>query len=660
MSEKGSIFSIEEIISMQKMGEPVINKDGSLVAYEISSADWHTNKYLKELWIYNVLTKKQEQIISKKESYQSPAKWSPDGRYLAVLLQLGDQEANSNQIYVIDANTREKRQVSAHQNSIVDFIWSADSKAFYYLAEADKAERIKDRDEKYGKFSYIDQEKTNNCLYYLALKKGLAFHQARYELPQDCIKKSKKAKNNKYYPAVLLSAEKKFYIRKMKASADGRKLALTVAPSPSMEDYQNLSLSLYDIKTGEFEEVKIENFDGNVLFSPDSSKVLFSRLTSWLKNNEIATYHLKTKKIKKMKIAIDEKLYASHWLKQGVVLYYQDKTEIKYVLFDKDNNLVPILSKKNTWYSGFDCTADGQHRVYLERGSDGLEELWVDEHKVTNYSSLLKEKRYANKQMISWTNADGVQIEGVLSRLKDFDANKKYPLLVIIHGGPQSTSVPYIVNDSLYPIETFVESGFITLEPNYRGSGGYGEQFRSANFRNLGLGDYQDVISGVDHLIDLAFVDKEKVGVMGWSQGGFITAFCATFSRRFKAASIGAGISDWTTYYYNTDIPKFTKEYLDNVPFKDKSIYEKTSPINYINQAQTPTLIQHGSVDQRVPIANAYELYRALKELELNPKMVIYEDMGHLPSTPAFKRAINRENLYWFRHHLLDEELDEL
>ena len=146
---------------------------------------------------------------------------------------------------------------------------------------------------------------------------------------------------------------------------------------------------------------------------------------------------------------------------------------------------------------------------------------------------------------------------------------------------------------------------------------------------------------------------------MGWSQGGYISAFCTTFSDRFKAISVGAGISNWETYYYNTDIPKFTKEYLDDVPFKDKAIYEKTSPMTHINNAKTPTLIQHGSADARVPVANAQELYRALKELKLEPKMVIFENMGHGPSTPGIVRAINRQNLNWFCHHLLSQPLED-
>ena len=155
--------------------------------------------------------------------------------------------------------------------------------------------------------------------------------------------------------------------------------------------------------------------------------------------------------------------------------------------------------------------------------------------------------------------------------------------------------------------------GVLVLEPNYRGSAGYGEKFRALNVRNLGVGDAWDVLSGVDSLIAKGMVDPTRVGTMGWSQGGYISAFLATHdAARFKAISVGAGISDWMTYYVNTDIHPFTRQYLKATPWDDPEIYAKTSPITYIKQAKTPTLIQHGATDQRVPLPNAYELYQRL------------------------------------------------
>ena len=175
----------------------------------------------------------------------------------------------------------------------------------------------------------------------------------------------------------------------------------------------------------------------------------------------------------------------------------------------------------------------------------------------------------------------------------------------MIHGGPTGIDRPALLTPDAryYPSDIWAARGALVLKVNYRGSAGYGEKFRKLNVRNLGVGDAWDVLSGVDYLISKGWVDKDKVGCMGWSQGGYISAFLTASSDRFVAISVGAGISDWATYYYNTDITPFTINYLGKNPVDDPEIYQKTSPISYVKNARTPTLIQHGELDRRVPIS---------------------------------------------------------
>jgi dipeptidyl aminopeptidase/acylaminoacyl peptidase len=259
-------------------------------------------------------------------------------------------------------------------------------------------------------------------------------------------------------------------------------------------------------------------------------------------------------------------------------------------------------------------------------------------------------------EVVSWKSQDGATIEGVLHKPIDFDASRKYPLLVVIHGGPTGVSRTVPFTSTIYPIDVWVPRGVLVLEPNYRGSAGYGEKFRSLNVRNLGVGDAWDVLSGVDSLIAKGIVDPAKVGTMGWSQGGYISAFLATHdAARFKAISVGAGISDWMTYYVNTDIHPFTRQYLQATPWDDPEIYAKTSPITYIKQAKTPTLIQHGATDQRVPLPNAFELYRGLLDQKVPSKLIVYQGfggIGHGPSKPKSHRATMEHNLEWFDQYL--------
>ncbi|MGH9220340.1 MAG: alpha/beta hydrolase family protein, partial [Vicinamibacterales bacterium] len=231
------------------------------------------------------------------------------------------------------------------------------------------------------------------------------------------------------------------------------------------------------------------------------------------------------------------------------------------------------------------------------------------------------------------------------------------PLLVVIHGGPTGVSrpVPY-GSVGYYPLDAFLAKGALVLEPNYRGSAGYGEQFRSLNVRNLGIGDAWDVLSGIDALVQQGLVDRDRVGSMGWSQGGYISAFLTTrHSDRFKAISVGAGISDWMTYYVNTDIHPFTRQYLKATPWDDPKIYADTSPMTYIKQAKTPTLIQHGEDDARVPIPNAFQLYQGLRDQNVPVQLSIFKGFGHGLTKPKANRAAMQQNLDWFTRYIWNQ-----
>ena len=178
--------------------------------------------------------------------------------------------------------------------------------------------------------------------------------------------------------------------------------------------------------------------------------------------------------------------------------------------------------------------------------------------------------------------------------------------------------------------------------------------------RNLGVGDAWDVESGVDSLIAKGWVDPAKVGVMGWSQGGYISAFLTTNTNVFKAISVGAGISNWVTYYVNTDITPFTRQYLQATPWQDMEIYLKTSPMTNINKASTPTLIQHGELDKRVPIPNAYELYRGLQDRNVPSRLIVYKGFGHGINKPKERLAAIWHNWQWFNKYVFGESEEQL
>ena len=264
-------------------------------------------------------------------------------------------------------------------------------------------------------------------------------------------------------------------------------------------------------------------------------------------------------------------------------------------------------------------------------------------------------------ESIRWTSKDGTEIEGILRKPSNFDPNKKYPLLFNVHGGPASVS-PYILlennNRYFYPTLQLLNKDILILEPNYRGSLGRGQSFLTLNFDNLGIGDLWDLESAIDHLASLGFVDETRVGTMGWSQGGYISSFVAMHSSRFKAASAGAALCSWRTYYSGSD--QRLSILLSGDPYINPDMFDKTAPISAINNAETPILFQHGENDPRVPLISAMEMYRALKAKGVKTRLIVFPGQGHGIFKPRECYALMVQNYRWFVHYLLGEELDLL
>jgi dipeptidyl aminopeptidase/acylaminoacyl peptidase len=328
------------------------------------------------------------------------------------------------------------------------------------------------------------------------------------------------------------------------------------------------------------------------------------------------------------------------------------------------SQIQPVSSNDSLIINEASMTPDGGYIAFTADDATHLTELYVSDstkfspRKLTDLTAQVAGWKLGSVEVVSWKSHDGTLIEGVLHKPADYDPKRKYPLLVKIHGGPTGVSQPrFLPSDYAYPVQAFLAKGALILEPNYRGSAGYGAAFRALNVRNLGVGDMWDVMSGVDSLIAKGMVDPNRMAAMGWSQGGYISAFLTTHTNRFKAISVGAGISDWATYYVSTDNTPFTPQYMGATPWDDPQIYAKTSPITTIRQAKTPTLIQHGSADRRVPVPDAFELYRGLLDQHVEARLILYTGFGHGIDKPKSALALMQANLDWFSHYIWNEAI---
>jgi dipeptidyl aminopeptidase/acylaminoacyl peptidase len=395
----------------------------------------------------------------------------------------------------------------------------------------------------------------------------------------------------------------------------------------------------------------------------------------YYQNSVIAVTPVTGGSIEMLTDSFDEDPAILRWTPQGIFFAASQRTWAYLFQLDPATKRIARHAVADTWTgTGFSITADGKSVAFVGSTASEFPDVYVapiasaaptpgsSSTAVTLAATRVSQTgdqiaawpKHA-REVIRWKSQDGAEIEGVLHKPADFQSGRRYPLLVVIHGGPTGISrpVPYSNAMGYYPIDLWLSKGALVLEPNYRGSAGYGEKFRALNVRNLGIGDAWDVLSGIDHLVAAGLADRDRVGAMGWSQGGYISAFLTTkHSDRFKAISVGAGISNWMTYYVNTDIHPFTRQYLKATPWDDPKIYADTSPMTYIKNAKTPTLIQHGDQDQRVPVPNAFELYQGLRDQNVPVQLVLFKGFAHPLNKPKANRAAMQQNLDWFDKYL--------
>ena len=276
----------------------------------------------------------------------------------------------------------------------------------------------------------------------------------------------------------------------------------------------------------------------------------------------------------------------------------------------------------------------------------------------TDYASIRQLTHFNDGVKPAWGKSvsldwksDQFQVQGWLMLPKDYDPAKKYPLIVVVHGGPASAAVPRWSTGTL-SAAAFSALGYFVLEPNPRGSFGQGEEFTQANRADFGYGDLRDILAGVDKAEAGYSIDPNRVGLTGWSYGGFMAMFAVTQTQRFKAAVAGAGISDWQSYYGENSIDQWMTPYFGAPVYDDPAVYAKSSAINFIRQARTPTLVVVGERDGECPAPQSFEFWHALKARHVPTRLVVYPNEGHMFTDPAHQRDVMARAAEWFARYL--------
>ena len=679
--------TLAESLSRASIRAPAISPDARTVAYLQRETNWKENEFVWQLWRVSVASGEAVQLTRGKKSV-GPAQWSPDGRWLAFVSEreayvveapeavLKDPAAKEDdksadaakpaakQIWIIRPDGGEPWALTKSETNVEAFHWAKDGRSILFTAAERPSKASKARKERYSAYDVIEKDYEQNQLWWVDAAAAI-----KVTAPQ---------------AAKQLTFDPKLNVNSFDISPDSTRVAFSAGRNPLLAFIKDEDIYLMDLPNATSgpgivsKIVALSGPDRSPIFSPDGKQLAFTTSLGQPKffyaNTHIALVDVAAVLVKPATTPADVRDLTKNfdedpdtvdWVPNG--LYFGATQRMTARLFRLDaptSQVQPVSADDALIIDEASVTPDGGYVAFTADDAMHLTELYVSSSKtfapkkLTDLTAQVAGWKLGSVEVVSWKSRDGTLIEGVLHKPADYDPKHKYPLLVKIHGGPTGVSQPrFLPNDYAYPVQAFLAKGALVLEPNYRGSAGYGAAFRALNVRNLGVGDMWDVMSGVDSLIAKGMVDPDRLAAMGWSQGGYISAFLTTHTNRFKAISVGAGISDWATYYVSTDITPFTPQYLGATPWDDPQIYAKTSPITTIRQAKTPTLIQHGSADRRVPVPDAFELYRGLLDQQVDARLILYTGFGHGIDKPKSALALLQANLDWFSHYIWNEPI---
>jgi dipeptidyl aminopeptidase/acylaminoacyl peptidase len=672
--------SFEQVISLRLAGGAAISPDGRTVVFGVRTADWQANRYDNELWIARE-GEPPFQLTRTEKGNSGNARWSPDGRWIAFTADRG----NKQQIFLIRPSGGEAQPITEHKEGVANFRWAPDGKRIAFTAQEPEDKERKERSEKFGEYAVEDAEYRVSHLWVVDVAPDL--WPAPAEAP--CSRSTPSASDTTKARADTAAlparsgcaelpkpkplTEGSFTVTGFDWSPDGTAIAFTHQRDPLITSGSTANISVLTVATNQVRPLVTQpGGDFFAVWSPDSRSIAYSSsagdtVSNFYANSQLFRISRDGGQPTRLAANLDENVGSLSWTRAGLYgVTWQGAASRRLVAIDPVSGRARIVPGGPDLIFGIDFAADGKTSAISGSTPTTLSELYratVDGNgvarptAVTDMTRQLRDWRFGSAEVVSWKSQDGATIEGVLHKPPGFDPSRKYPLFVVIHGGPTGIDTPTPFTGYVYPVMQWLAKGALVLRPNYRGSAGYGAKFRALNVRNLGVGDAWDVLSGVDHLVARGIVDTTRMGAMGWSQGGYISAFLTTTTNRFKAISVGAGISNWMTYYVNTDIHPFTRQYLKATPWDDPEIYAKTSPMTYIKQAKTPTLIQHGEFDRRVPIPNAYELYQGLQDRGVPTRLVVYKGFGHGIDKPKEQLAAYWHNWQWFGKYVWREEI---
>jgi dipeptidyl aminopeptidase/acylaminoacyl peptidase len=456
-----------------------------------------------------------------------------------------------------------------------------------------------------------------------------------------------------------------FQVTSFDWSPDGKTIAFAHQINPTADVWTTSDISMVPSDSGAVSAlVSWKGADTSPRYSPDGKWLAFASdggEPKWAGHEDVYIMSAQGGEPKKLSPTPDRNFGIAGWSADSKEIYINetDRTSSRIFAVPVDGGKPRVITSGSGNYSSASFSQDGTLMAFIYQTAETAPDVYVtslkkiEMKKLTDVNANFPKLPMGKTEVITWKSKDGKEVEGLLTYPVNYEKGKRYPLILNIHGGPAGVFTQgFTASGSIYPIQAFAQEGYAVLRPNPRGSSGYGKEFRFANYNDWGFGDYDDDMTGVGKVIEMGIVHPDSLVVCGWSYGGFMTSFVVTKTKRFKAASVGAGVTNLMSFTGTADIPSFLPDYFGGETWDRMETYMKHSAMFNVKGVTTPTQVLHGEKDVRVPLSQGQEFYNALKRQGCQTEMITYPRTPHGPQEPKFIVDIGKRLIAWFNKHL--------
>ena len=639
LAQQKRAMTFDDVLALKQVSDAQVSPDGQWIAYVVTSTDIKENTTDADVWLVSARGGDAVRITTSKKNDAQP-RWSPDGKRIAFISAREERP----QIFLISRTGGEAEKLTNSKSGVQSFQWSPDGSRIAYAAAREDTPEEEKRQKEKDDAQVIDKNYKLSRIWTIDVKTKKA---------TELVKSDYSAADPQWSP-------------------DGRSIAYTAQPTPKADDGSLSDIWIVDAQSGQQRKlVENEGPDTSPRWSPDGRFIAY--LTREAKLGDIGQSRLTVipqegGTPRSIAPAFKYQPGAPRWSASGREIFFTASVGTTTQLFSVPSaggeakqlsNVAGVIGQATL---SRDDKVVAFTRSRIQEPNDicvaGLPDM-VDGVKLTDHNPQVRELNLGASERIRWKSKDGMEIEGVVIYPVGYQPGKRYPMVAMIHGGPSGAWTESFPNSQTNFGHVWAGRGWVVFYPNVRGSSAYGEKFLFANIKDWGGGDYQDIQTGIDSLVEKGVADPDRLAQSGWSYGGYMTAWTLTQTNRFKAVMVGAGLTDMFSMYSTNDLQRTLEEYFGGAPWDNLEAYQRASAMTFIKQAKTPTLILHGGADTRVPPSQAQELYMGLRKNGVPVEMVLYPREPHGLQEPLHRLDKMRREYAWFSKYVLGVEVRE-